>query len=415
MPPETTCSPRCPNCVSAHVEVLDRAGATVGASEEAPARPLVTSDAQRLDDVRVTRLLCLDCACVGLVYDPPDRLRRFFAGQYDLDDTVQNHPVVVGGHLMLKHDRVASALSNALRRLAGADLPESGRWLEIACGRGDLTLRFQSAHPGWRCHALDPSADSGDALLRADSRIRFTRDFFDPDLFGERRFDLIAAHGFLNRSPLWPELKRIRRLCRPGTLLSLDLLVLENSVFAPHIWDHPFMFSRAVLQCTLATAGFTLRGVTDCVSSLHVLAEYRGVAGERPPRPGEVLVARTRRLMHEHAGWWRDVVSACRAGPVRGGRMALYGAGLYNAVLLSLVEPSRFAAVIDETKAGGTFFGLDVISPEEAARRGLRVLICARPEYVARMVARARGVGLSAVVPGRIAGLDQAGGPACDR
>ncbi len=384
---------RCPNCLSHRVRTLVKV--------DSLSETLVTSDAQYLTDVRIERQLCLNCACISLVYEPADRLRRYFAGDYNIGDTVQNPPLVVDGRRVQKHDRVAEALWKGLP----SELPSQGRWLEIACGRGDLSARFQAEHPDWECHALDPAPQAREALHRADPRIHFTKDFFSLRHYRDQNFDVIAAHGFLNRSPIWPELVKMRKLAHRGTILSLELLVLENSVFAPRIWDHSFMYLRPVLESYLAAAGFGIVQVTSCVTSLHVLAECTGPCRQRAPRPGVEVAVKTAEMMLRHEQWWQDVSAQCRnelqTGARTGAETMLYGAGLYNAVLLSMIGTTGISAIIDDTKAPGFFHGLPVISLEEAAVRGYRVLICSRQEYQEFMAGRVRKAGLIADVLGQ--------------
>ncbi|MFC1590909.1 class I SAM-dependent methyltransferase [Thermodesulfobacteriota bacterium] len=371
---------RCKNCSSDQLVELNRIS-----SEETL---IVSSDARIIDNARAVRTLCRNCACIAVSFVPEDRLKQFYCAEYDLGDEVQDHMIVVDNRVAGKHARVQEALFSGVEgRLAG-----QGRCLEIACGRGALSRLFKSRYPGWQCHAIDPSAVAlSDAAESGE--VVFINDCFDVHHFAGMTFDLIIAHGFLNRSTVLQELIKIRQLAVRGTLLSLDLLLLENSVFAPHVWDHSYMYTRAAIESYLACAGFTTVATTDCVSSMHYLCEC--THDPQPPadvQGGPDLVRQTQDVFQQHVQWWESVVAryAESVSEKPDGTYALYGAGLYNAVLLSMVSPSRFAFVIDDLKRGNDFFGLPIKKLDEAAGTRTPVLLCARPEYLPVMQANLR-------------------------
>ena len=382
----------CNNCGRPRPRVLDSADST--------RRPIVTSDAQLLTDVVVTRTLCQRCACIEVHYSPSDRLGRYFGEEYDLSDEVQSNMIVQAGRASRKHDHIAETLFAELGPLSAP-----GRFLEIACGKGQLVRQFQSAHPEWECFGIDPSASSPGATADALGKVTFIRDCFNTRHFDNTVFDVIVAHGFCNRSPVLPELLKIRSLSRVGTLLSLELLVLEDAPFAPHVWDHPFMYLAETFEAYLAHAGFRVRSKTDCGSSVHYLCDCTSApAAIEELSVDAELPEQTALTYAEHQEWWVCAVDQYRHSRADSpeGKFALFGAGLYNAVLLSLIPDQRFEFVIDEVKAGTTFFGLPVIDPPQAGQRAdARVFVCSNPRYAERMsrVLDREGIKYSVVLP----------------
>lgn len=372
LPEQLTCN----NCGRQNPSVLS--------TMDSACDPIVTSDAKRLSDVVVTRTLCSRCACIEVHYSPRDRLSRYFAEEYDLSDEVQSNMIVRSGRAERKHDHITETLFADLE-----SLEEQGRFLEIACGKGQLVSQFQSAHPEWECFGIDPSAGSPAATAEAPGKVTFIRDCFDAKHFEGTMFDVIVAHGFCNRSPVLPELLKIRSLSRVGTLLSLELLVLEYAPFTPHVWDHPFMYLAETFEAYLTQAGFRVRVRTDCGSSVHYICDCTSA-----PLPiGQLSVdaqlpERTASVYNDHCEWWVGVIKRYRLARASSpeGKFALFGAGLYNAVLLSLLPDERFEYVIDEVKAGQEFFGMPVLDASAAAeRRNTTVCVCANPRYVQRM------------------------------
>jgi hypothetical protein len=373
----------CSNCFNENLIDLD--------GRQAPPQPLVTSDARLLHDVCVYRTLCPQCSCLEVHYDPEDRLLRYFRDEYDLSDEIQSNLIVRAGQAIRKHDRLHNLVFQRL-----GNLGERGRYLEVASGQGHLTRAFHERYPGWECVGIDPSDEAPSTEDGATSNIRFIRDWFRTDYFKGTTFDVIVAHGLINRSPVLPELLRMRELSHKGTLLSLDFVLLEQSPFAPHIWDHPFMFLKPALDAYLAHAGFEIRAQDSCVSSIHYLCEC--VREPQHPQQLQVdLFKETKDRYQLLCKLWAKTAAAfrelCLSTPSRA--VALYGAGLFNAILHNISPGFSAQCVLDEVKAGGTFFNMPVITLEEAAQNpDLHVAICARPDYVPNMLARLKEAGI---------------------
>ncbi len=376
---------KCNNCASSNLELL--------CSIDSSKASVVTSDAQLIDEVKAARTLCGQCGCIEVHYTPEDRLKRYFKDDYDISDEVQDNLIVCDNKAVGKHSHIVSSLFSGLKGLG-----ESGSFLEIACGRGKLTNLFQEKYPGWGCVGIDPSVDAPGEAPRAAAEARagsptFIKGYFEEKYFDGTTFDLIVAHGFLNRSPVLPELQKMRGLSTEGTLLSIEVCILENSVFAPHIWDHPFQYKGEVFELYLNQLGYTLISKTYCVSSYHFIFRC-----DAPPKPiGEIsidkgIVSETEKLYREHLQWWVDVKKnydiAISSGDTSK-RYALFGAGLYSAVLMSMLKENGLKLVVDEVKSGSVFFNLPVVGLNEAVDiDGCHVLLCIRPDYVEHIVAK---------------------------
>ena len=143
------------------------------------------------------------------------------------------------------------------------------------------------------------------------------------------------------------------------------------------------MYSQGIFKFYLKHAGFIPIKITNCGSSFHYLCKKiektnKIEAIEIP----EFLIERIEQIFQEHLTWWRSVnnnlMAALHQAP---NQLALFGAGLFNAVLFSFVSPKRFTCVVDEVKTGNKFFDLPVISIENARQEKPTVLLCSRPEY----------------------------------
>lgn len=352
------------------------------------------SDARFLRSGGAFRVLCGRCGCIGILYSPEDTLRRYFESEYDISPAIQNNLVVMGDREVVpKRSRVYKTLFEQL-----ASLPQQGvNCLEIACGEGDLIRSIKSAYPAWSCVGIDPSAQLDRA---AEDGLTFLRSFFHDVELPEQHFDVVIAHGFLNRSAILPELARINRVARPGALISLELLELEDSHFVPHIWDHPFMYLRASLRDYLSHGGMTVAATVDCGSAQHYICRKSGgAAAPAEFRGAPSTVAATLAQFQAHERWWLDVVLSVREHAAAcKGPIYLFGAGIYNVVVAYLLDLDFVAAIIDEQKAGETRWGLQVIGIEQAARQGGSALVCARPSYLPVMLQKLASARIPAIV-----------------
>jgi len=338
---------------------------------------VITSDAKILEGVKAARELCPRCGCVYINYVPENRLQEYFANEYDISESTQNNLIVSNETVIHKRTLLWEDLFAELEK----HIRKTGLFLEIACGKGDFCCFFSHKYPAWQCWGIDPSFAAPEGTK--NDNIIFVRDFFDERLFLKKRFDFVAAHGFLNRSAVLPALIKIGNLCNKGALLSLELLLMENSLFSPYIWDHPFMYSQSVFELYLKHTGFIPVKITNCGSSVHYLCKKKEKTKkiETIGIP-DLCIAETEQIFQEHLDWWKTVnnnlMAALHCAPKH---RALFGAGLFNAALFSFVSPRRFTCVVDEIKAGKQFFDLPVISLAKAQQERPTVFLCSRPEY----------------------------------
>jgi SAM-dependent methyltransferase len=356
------------------------------------AYPAMTSDARGLEGRRFLHYLCGRCACVGIAYDPADALEQHYRHAYDLSDTVQNNLVVRDGTAMSKKSALHAPLVEAL-----AKLPASGvRVLEVACGVGQLIQTIAESHPSWECIGIDPSDALPSRWPPSAGAAGLVRAFFRESELPAPPYDVIIEHGFLNRSAPLEELARTRRLCADGGLLSMEVMILEDSPHAPRIWDHSYMYLQPVLEAYLSHSGFRILQRHNNGTTLHLLCE----AHEAPGREISVakdLVAAGRERFRAYEEYWRGIEAEYkRVAPSQGVDTYLYGAGMFSGILIGIAGTRGISAVIDDIKAGTTFHGLPVIALSQA-RPGGRAVICARPHYTDMLSRRAAEHGLQPI------------------
>ncbi|MDC0156698.1 class I SAM-dependent methyltransferase [Verrucomicrobia bacterium] len=355
---------KCSNCVKKDTLQLNQT------SDRA-----VMSDGSFANDFGATQSLCRSCGCIFITYQPSNRLEKYFSEEYDVSDEIQNCQVVVSGNRQGKHSLIHNSLLDSC-----AGLPSHGRFLEIACGNGTLSEKFAEAHPNWECLAIDPSNQS--ARNRYE-KVHFIHDFFDPALFQGESFDVIVAHGILNRTAPMEMLRGIASIANQNALISIEIVTLENSIFAPYIWDHCYTFLEEVFVGYLNSCGMTVDHRVDCGPTIQFICRFdkEMAIGNNAGFPETVDSSLS--LYQDHIAKWELIKNNFLLALARneGKKIALFGAGLYNAVLINILKEPKFDFVIDEVRAGRFFEGIEIISLDDAVRseEAMVVFLCSRP------------------------------------
>jgi len=335
----------------------------------------VMSDGSFANDFEASQSLCTCCGSISISYRPSNRLEKYFSEEYDVSDEIQNCQVVVSGNRQSKHSLIHKSLLDSC-----AELPTHGRFLEIACGNGVLSGKFAATHSNWECVAIDPSNQSSQ---QTHEKVRFIRNFFDPALFRDEKFDVLVAHGILNRTPPLEMLRGISAIANHNALISIEIVTLENSIFAPYIWDHCYTFLEEIFVGYLNSYGIIVDKRVDCGPTIQFLCTFdKEMATENNVVPSEMIDS-TLSLYQEHLAKWELIKNNFLSALARneGEKTALFGAGLYNAVLVNILAKPNFDFIIDEVRAGRFFEGMKIISLDEAVKIGeeMVVFLCSRP------------------------------------
>ena len=333
------------------------------------------SDGSFANDFGATQSLCRSCGCIFITYQPANRLEKYFSEEYDVSDEIQNCQVVVSGNRQGKHSLIHNSLLDSC-----LGLPSNGRFLEIACGNGALSEKFAKAHPSWECLAIDPSNQSA---RNSHDKVHFIHDFFDPALFRGENFDVIVAHGILNRTPSLEMLRGISSIANQNALISIEIVTLENSIYAPFIWDHCYTFLEEIFVGYLNSFGIIVDKRVDCGPTIQFLCriDKEMVFGNKVVSPDTIDSTLT--LYQDHMAKWELIRNNFLSAIARneGKKIALFGAGLYNSILVNILEKPNFDFVIDEVRAGRFFEGMKISSLDEAVRNeeDMVVFLCSRP------------------------------------
>ena len=338
----------------------------------------VMSDGSFASDFVASQDLCQNCGAIFISYEPANRLAKYFSEEYDISDEVQDCQVVISGTRQGKHSVIHNSLLDACK-----DLPSNGNFLEIACGNGALSRKFATLHSNWKCSAIDPSIKSGQNIT---DKVLFIHDFFNPKLFKDQKFDVIVAHGILNRTEPLKMLGDIASIANNNALISIEVVTIENSIFVPFIWDHCYTFLEEVFVLYMISLGIVVEKRVDCGSTVQFLCRL-----DREMKTGfqyisPDLIESSLALYKNHLSTWDGIKNNFFEAIKKssGKKIALFGAGLYNGVLASLLPCNSFDLIIDEFRAGGLFDKMRIISLDDAINTSEEMIIylCCRPSHL---------------------------------
>lgn len=377
----------CPNCSSESTVILNEV--------DSQSSMLLTSDVQCLNNIHAKRFLCEHCGCISVRFSKDFSLDDFYKTKYITDEKVQDHFIISGKRLKSKHKHLQGKLfKNGLLNIS------KGAILEIACGKGDLIRQFSKDNPGWECWAIDPSIDK--QLFINDSEIRYIKDIFKDEYFERNYFDIVIAHGLLNRAPVLDTLRQIGLCANKGALISLEVMLLENSHCIPYIWDHTYMFTMKVFQYYLESNGFEILEIENMGPSYHFMCKFSVSDKEKYFKSGKVdyrLLDDTKSQYQEHVKWWESAFKNFNTVVNRNKQICLFGAGMYSAILMSgLNSPNAVKYIIDEIKTGSFLNNIPIIDIIDAKIVCSNIALLVRPEYLKLIINKLKENGINFTV-----------------
>jgi SAM-dependent methyltransferase len=252
------------------------------------------------------------------------------------------------------------------------DLPEHGKILDVGCGKGALLEAFRGHRPAWTLHGIDPSEQEV-ALARRKSYLHVRKGFFGQDDPGADRFDVITMTHVLEHVP-----DPHAALLHIGALLAddghafievpnpLDL----NMFYDFLLYEHVYHFSPDTLIDMLLDCGLepVLMHPHTSYGAQRIIVRKRA-ASRIGPRPGTSGLASIWQGLNQWHAYWDEVLALSMrsaAEVARGRRLALFGAGMTSAVLLTYtcLAETPILGLFDESpyKIGKTMLGQPIHS-----------------------------------------------------
>lgn len=368
----------CPVCGSTKVEgFLRRDGVPV--HQNLVLRDPAEAGAARRGDLAMTA-----CAACGFVFNAAFEPSLLAYGE-DYDNTQDCSPAFAS-HLGALADRIVSGCG-----VRGA------RVVEVGCGKGGFLRRLVEADPGNTGVGFDPSHQG--PLSELGGRLRFERRFYDASCAGVPADAVVCRHVIEHVADPVALLRSIRSALdgSPGAKVFFETpcvdWILRGGVIWDFFYEHCSLFTLSSLTTAFEVAGFEVVERRHIFEGQYLWLEARPSSARLPaPDPGEIpALARefTRSEPLALARWREQALTARKEG-----KIAIWGAGAKGATFANLVDPKRkiVDCLIDVNPGKqGAFLagtGHPILSPENAAARGVRCAVLMNPNYRSEIEAR---------------------------
>jgi hypothetical protein len=270
--------------------------------------------------------------------------------------------------------------------------------VEVGCGQGSF-LRRLVEYPGAGNSGTGFDPSYAGPLETHNGRLRFRREFYGASS-SELHADAVVSRHVIEHVQRPIEMLRSVRAAMDGALhapVFFETPCIEWILRERATWDlfyeHCSLFSPRSITHAFARAGFAVREVSHVFGGQYLWLEAVAMGGVATALPPPALTAAEGSLVARAIAFGEDETARCAAiaARLRGlgadGPVALWGAGAKGCTLAALVDPD--ATLIDSLidinpgKQGhfvaGT--GHPILSPTQAADRGVRHAILMNPNY----------------------------------
>lgn len=367
--------------MSSHFHCQICAADSLDVFEEFPALPRVTSDSKPWP-AGGELAVCTSCGAIQKL--PTEKWKSEAADiykNYEMYHLSQGAEQLVFADAGAPKPRAQRLVEYVMRR---AELPATGKLIDIGCGNGEALTNFSRALPQWRLYGNELSDK---ALANLRKLKNFVELYTIPPAQIEDRFTLVAMIHALEHMPAPLAILRdaVNLLDQDGTLF-IEVPDVETSPFDLLVADHMMHFTRATLGALAARAGVeTAVLVNDLAPKENTLLGRRGVRSEPASKPDHGLhIARTT------VRWLTDVIAQVR-DLAKDGPIGIFGTSVAGMAFYGAFR-DRVAFFVDEDPAriGKSYDGKPVLSPVQAPK-GQPVFVALPPDRATRLVDRLGG------------------------
>jgi SAM-dependent methyltransferase len=262
-----------------------------------------------------------------------------------------------------------------------AELPATGKLIDIGCGNGEALTNFSRALPQWQLYGNELSDK---ALVNLRKLKNFVRLYTIPPSQIEDRFAMVAMIHALEHMPVPLATLRdaVDLLDKDGTLF-IEVPDVETSPFDLLVADHMMHFTRETLGALAARAGVAISIlVNNLAPKENTLLGRRGARREPETNPASgVHIARA------IVRWLTDVVAQVH-GLTKHGPIGIFGTSVAGMAFYGAFR-DRVAFFVDEDPAriGQVYDGKPVLAPAQAPK-GQPIFVALPPERAHRLVER---------------------------
>ncbi len=307
--------------------------------------PRVTSDCKPWPSGG-TVAICVDCGATQKIPDAAwlDEIRQIY-------DDYQIYRLSGGSEQVIFLDqgevlpRSAALISFILRE---ANLPETGRLLDVGCGNGAALANFSTALPKW---ALFGSELSDNHLTKLRRIPNFVDLFFGGSGSITGRFDVVSLiHSLEHMTKPLDTLSANALLLSDNGRIFVEVPDFEASPFDLLVADHLVHFTRPTLAFLATRAGLVIETIrNDILPKEITLLAHRGVA---PPILPDATVGAS--ILRQHLAWLNDVLSSAEEASETSHSFGIFGTSISSMWLNgALSNKASFFVDEDRSRIGG--------------------------------------------------------------
>jgi SAM-dependent methyltransferase len=248
-------------------------------------------------------------------------------------------------------------------------LPTGAKVLEIGCFDGYVLSHLKRR--GHKVTGCDPSrgADIGKRF-----GIDIKKAYFDGKLFPPGSFDLVIFRHLIEHVPdPGAFLQDVRNALRDGGMIALETpdcgFHVASGSFLPFHHEHLSNFTVASLRHLLERNGFEITYMESTPDNIRAFARKKGMPATEPKPTGNGNSAQWAEFNRKFRKKNEDVLALAKKISGDGGKLAVWGAGGFTAVLLTNSGAAPYVEFIvdsDSRKWGCEYLDFDVpIVPPE--------------------------------------------------
>jgi SAM-dependent methyltransferase len=289
---------------------------------------------------------------------------------------------------------VETLTDSQARFLASHVQEQTGRVLDVGCGKGSFLRAFARLHPDWQCVGIEPSRAEADLARRAGGT-EVIEGMFGSVPLETGSFDLIAImHVLEHVSRPIETLRELHRLLRPGgrAFIEVPNPCDLNMFYDLLLFEHLHHFTPETLAWLAVREGFEVMAHERSTSygAQRLIARKRPSASGTATWPSLTMGAG----FSAWTGLWRQMTEFADRGAAEaaaGRRVAIFGAGMTAATWLvyTALHEAPLLGLFDESpwKIGRTLFDRPIHALSDVRTHAPDVILIATMPNSQRRVA----------------------------
>jgi SAM-dependent methyltransferase len=324
--------------------------------------------------IPLVKTVCLNCGFVYTLKSPLDEdLDGYYQNEYsaNLEDEDCD---------FFNFNTNASFRDTLNQFVLSYKFPETGRFLNIGCGKGGFEEVFVDKYPKWTVEGVDPSIRAIELARKRNPSVAFVVRKFEAADYEKESYDHVAIHTVLNRVPAGQFLADAVSLLKPSGILSIEVALFTSTPFQLYFADHKCMFYRDHFLHLANTNSLKLVNESLDGSLARFIFKKDATVSF-----GDLFSGHSANSIVDNARCiaksWQELFAEVNDLKKNGAKVAFYGAGTSCGIILAMTEfpKEQIYAIYDETpsKIGRVFWGQTIKKLDDSIDKADAIVLCA--------------------------------------